>query len=148
MSKSLSLFAVLSILVLGLMVAPLYASEPASRGWNRAYQTSEIIGSWVMNHEGRYLGKVQDLVVDAEGRIIFAIVGYWPWDWRIINDNSVAVPFNDLTYDRSGKTPVAIADITWEKFQSAPKFAKSELTDRQRAEEVYRYFGQQPYWTR
>ncbi len=147
MNKSVSLIAVLSILTFSLMVAPLYASESISKGWDRSYQTSEIIGSQVMNHQGEYLGRVQDLVFDPDGHVIFAIIGYWQWNWRIIGRDSVAVPFNELTYDRSGKHLVVMVDISWEKFQSAPKFAKAELTDRQRAEEVYKYFGQQPYWT-
>jgi hypothetical protein len=101
-----------------------------------------------MNHEGKYLGKVQDLVLDPDGHVIFAIIGYWPWSWRVISDNSVAVPFNELTYEHNGKHPVVMVDIGWDKFQSAPRYAKGGLTDRKQAEEVYRYFGQQPYWTR
>lgn len=66
---------------------------------------------------------------------------------RIIGENSVAVPFNALTYDRNGRDPVVVVDMSREGFQSAPKLAETDLTDRQRAEEVYKYFGQQPYWT-
>ena len=147
MNKSVSLIAVLSILMFSLVAATVYGSESISKGWDRSYLTSEIIGSWVMNHQGKYLGKVQDLVFDPDGHVILAIVGYWKWNWKIIGENSVAVPFNELTYVRNEKHPVVMADISWEKFQSAPKFAKAELTDRQRAEEVYKFFGQQPYWT-
>jgi len=147
MNKSVSLIAVLSILMFSLVAANVYGSESISKGWDRSYQTSEIIGSWVMNHQGKYLGKVQDFVFDPDGHITFAIIGYWRWNWRNIGENSVAVPFNELAYDRNGKHPVVMADIGWEKFQSAPKFTKTELTDRRQAEGVYKYFGQQPYWT-
>ena len=137
---------VLSILMVSLAAAA-YASESVPKGWDRSYQMSEILGSWVMNHEGKYLGKVQDFVFDPDGHVIFSIIGYSRFNWRLIGDNSVAVPFNVLAYDRSGKHPVLVVDISWEKFQSAPRFAKTELTDRQRQAETYRYFGQQPYWT-
>ena len=147
MDKFVNLIAVLSILTFSLVAATVYGSESIPKGWDRSYQTSEIIGSVVMNHEGKYLGRVQDFVFDPDGHVTFAIIGYWRWNWRIIGDNSVAVPFNELTYDRNGKHPVVMANISWEKFQSAPKFAKDELTDRRQAEEVYKYFGQQPYWT-
>jgi sporulation protein YlmC with PRC-barrel domain len=147
MKKIVSLIAVLAILAFGLPVATLYASESNSKGWDRSYQVSEIIGSWVMNHQGKYLGKVQDFVFDPDGHVVFAIIGYSRFNWRLIGENSVAVPFNALVYDRNVKHPVVVVDISWEKFQSAPRFAKTDLMDRQREEQVFRYFGQQPYWT-
>jgi len=147
MNKFINLIALLSILTFSLVVTTAYGSQSISKGWDRSYQVSEILGSWVMNHEGKSLGRVQDFVFDPDGHVTFAIVGYSKWNWRMIGDNSVAVPFNELTYDRNGKHPVVMVDISWEKFQSAPNFAKSDLTDRQRAEEVYKYFGEQPYWT-
>ena len=104
-----------------------------------------------MNHQERYLGRVQDLMFDPSGRVIFAIIGYSTFNWRLIGENSVensvAVPFDTLVYERNAKHPMAVVDISLEKFQSAPGFAKTDLTDRQREAEVYRYFGQQPYWT-
>jgi sporulation protein YlmC with PRC-barrel domain len=147
MKKVLNRIAVLSILAFGLLVATVYTSESDSKGWDRSYQTSEIIGLWAMNHQGKYLGKIQDLVVDPDGHVIFAIIGYSRFNWRLIGENSVAVPFNALVYERNAKQPVVMVDISLEKFQSAPRFSKADLTDRQREAEVYRYFGQQPYWT-
>jgi len=147
MKKVLNLIAVLSVLTLGLLVAPVYASESNSMGWDRSYQASEIIGLWVTNHEGRYLGKVQDFVFDPDGHVIFSIVGYSRFNWRLIGENSVAVPFKALVYERNAKHPMVVTDITWEKFKSAPRFAKNDLMNRQREAEIYRYFGQQPYWT-
>jgi len=147
MKKIVNLIVLLSILAFGLLAAPVYASRSNPKGWDRSYQGSEIIGLWVMNHEGKYLGKVQDFVFDPDGHVIFAIIGYTRYNWRFIGENSVAVPFNALVYERNVKHPVVVVDISWEKFQSAPRFAKTDLTDRQREAEVYRYFGQQPYWT-
>jgi sporulation protein YlmC with PRC-barrel domain len=147
MKKALNLTLVLSVLTLSLLVAPLYASESNSRGWDRSYQASEIIGLWVTNHEGKYLGKVQDLVFDPNGHVIFAIIGYSRFNWRLIGENSVAVPFRALSYERNAKHPMVVTDIAWEKFKSAPKFAKNDLMNRQREAAIYRYFGQQPYWT-
>ncbi len=83
MKKILNLIAVLSVLTLGLLVAPVYASESNSMGWDRSYQASEIIGLWVTNHEGKYLGRVQDFVFDPDGHVIFAIVGYSRFTLRV-----------------------------------------------------------------
>ncbi len=144
MNKRLNLIAVLSILLLSFVVVSLYGSESISKNWDRSYQMSEFLGKVVMNPQGQYLGRVNDFVFDPNGRIIFAVIQFGKY-WRIIGETAVAVPFNALTYDPTGKR--VSADISWEKFQSAPKFARSDLTSRQSAEEVYRYFGQQPYWT-
>jgi len=100
-----------------------------------------------MNHQGQYLGRIQDFVFDQDGHVTFAVIGFWNWNWRTIGGNSVAVPFNALTYEHHGKHREVVLDMSWEKFQSAPRFAKTDLMDRQRAEEVYKYFGLQPYWT-
>jgi sporulation protein YlmC with PRC-barrel domain len=147
MKKIVNIIVVISILTFGLLVAAVCASESASKGWDRSYQTSEIIGLWVMNHQERYLGRVQDLVVDPDGHVIFAIIGYTRFNWKLIGENSVAVPFNALVYERNAKHPAVMVDISLEKFHSAPRFSKADLMDRQREAEVYRYFGQQPYWT-
>ena len=147
MNKSVSLIAVLTILIFSLVAATVYGSESISKGWDRSYQTSEVIGSWVMNPQGKYLGRVQDFVFDPDGHVIFAIIGFSRFNWRLIGENSVAVPFKALGYDRGAKHPMLMTDIALKKFQSAPKFAKTDLMDRQRETEIYRYFGQQPYWT-
>lgn len=34
-----------------------------------------------------------------------------------------------------------------ERLESAPRFRLSDLAKQEWAEDVYRYFGQQPYWT-
>jgi len=138
---------VLCVLAFGLLVESGYASESVSRSWDRSYQASEVIGLWVMNRQGRYLGRIQDLVFDPDGHVIFAIVGCTRFNWRIIGENSVAVPFNTFDYDRDAKHPMVVVDVSLERFQSAPRFTKNDLTDRRREAEVYRYFGQQPYWT-
>ncbi len=144
MRKLVSLAAVVSILILGVWGASLYASTPMARGDHRSYQTSEVLGAYVMNHEGKYLGRVKDLVYDQDGRIMFAIVGFGKY-WRLIGEDSVAVPFSALT--QGSKEKQFVVDISWDKFRSAPRFSKDELMDRHQEAEVYRYFGQQPYWT-
>ncbi len=145
MKRVPNLIVLLYILILGLLITGAYAPRPISRGWDRSYQASEVIGLWVTNHEGKYLGKVQDFVFDPDGHVIFAIIGFSKFNWRLIGENSVAVPFKALSYDRSSKHPMLVTDIPWETFKSAPRFSKSAM-DRQREAEIYRYFGQQPYW--
>lgn len=147
MKKIVSLIAVLSIWTLNVFFPAAYVRASDPQGWDRPHRVSEIIGLWVTNHEGRYFGKVQDLLFDPAGHVTFAIIGYSRFNWRLINDDSVAVPFNALAYSESGKHPAMVAQISFEKFKSAPRFAKDDLMNRQKVAEIYRYFGQQPYWT-
>lgn len=146
MKRSVNIITVLSILTFSLAAA-VWAAESGQKGWDRSYQMSEVIGSWVMNQEGKYLGRVQDFIFDPDGHVVFAVIGHSKFNWRLISDNSVVVPFNSLAYDPTKKNPVVVVDISWAKFQSAPRFAMTDLTDRKQQAEAYRYFGQQPYWT-
>ncbi len=61
-----------------------------TRGWNRPYGASEIVGTEVKNPQGEVVGKIDDLVFDDEGRISFAILGYG--GFLEIGQNLVAVP--------------------------------------------------------
>lgn len=53
MKRLLRKAVLLSILTFGLLVTTGEASASDLRGWHRSYQTSEIIGLWVMNHQER-----------------------------------------------------------------------------------------------
>lgn len=143
MNKLLTVIAGLSVLAFGLMVAGAHASEPMSQGWSRSHEVTELIGKPVRNSQGEYLGRVKDFVFDPNGRVTFAIVSYGTF-WRF-TEKSIAVPFEALTYNRIGRN--LMVNMSKEKFESAPRFTADYLSNQQKAEDVYRYFGLQPYWT-
>ena len=123
---------------LGFFVANIYYSgKPESVSWGRAYVMSEIIGTDVKNLQGEDFGRIEDFVVDTNGRIPFAVLAY--------GEKSVALPFGALQYDQEGKH--LSLDITRERLDGAPVFDKSTLANRKWVEETYKYFGQVPYWT-
>jgi len=114
-----------------------------TKGWNRPYTASEIVGTQVKNPQGEVLGKIDDLVFDDEGQISFAILGYG--GFLGIGQNLVAVPITSLSYTEEPRQ--FLFDITKEGIQSAPLFSKKALDDPSWADMSYRYFGQRPYWT-
>ena len=114
-----------------------------TRGWNRPYEATEIVGTRVRNPQGEEVGKIDDLVFDDGGRTSFAIVGYG--GFLGIGENLIAVPVNSLSYVEEPRH--FVLDATQEKIQAAPLFSKKTLDDPGWADGVYRYFGQQPYWT-
>ncbi len=115
-----------------------------TKGWDRPYEFTEIVGTQVRNPQGEELGRIDDLVFDTEGRISFAIVGYG--GFLGIGQNLVAVPVNSLSYVEEPRH--FVLNTSKEKIQSAPLFGKKILDDPKLANDVYRYFGQQPYWTK
>jgi len=114
-----------------------------TKGWNRPYGASEIVGTQVKNPQGEVLGKIHDLVFDDEGRISFAILGYG--GFLGIGQNLVAVPITSLSYAEESRD--FVLNTTKENIQSAPLFSKKALDNPGWASDFYRYFGQQPYWT-
>ena len=115
-----------------------------TKGWNRPYEVTEIVGTRVRDPQGEEVGKIDDLVFDTEGRISFAIVGYG--GFLGMGQKLVAVPVNSLSY---GEEPRHfVLNTSREKIQSAPLFSSKALDDPEWTKDVYRYFGQQPYWTK
>ena len=105
------------------------------------YETSSLTGADVKNPAGEMLGTLHDFVIDREGRVVFAVLSH--------EGKEVAVPFTALTI--SGMKPEdtkVILNADMAKIEAAPAFDRTKATgDRDWATEVYRYFGQQPYWT-
>ena len=139
----ISRIAFLAVFALGLFAASAYAGEEMAKGFNRPYGLDEIVGSSVRNLQGDYLGRIADLVIDTHGRIAFAILAHG--GFLRVGETSVAIPFEALTFDREGNH--FALDITRERLNSAPSFTMKDLTSEQWADDVYRYFGHQPYWT-
>jgi sporulation protein YlmC with PRC-barrel domain len=139
----LTTMAVAAVFALGLFAASAYAGEEMAKGMNRPYGLSEILGSSIMNLQGDDLGRITDLVVDSNGRVAFAVLAHG--GFLGMGGTTVAVPFEALTFDPKGKH--FALDITRERLNSAPAFTMRDLTSEKWAEDVYRYFGRQPYWT-
>jgi sporulation protein YlmC with PRC-barrel domain len=98
----------------------------------------------VKNMQGKDLGKVKDFVRDSDGRISLAIVS--TGGFMGISGKEVAVPYSAFSYD-SQKGYLTCA-VSKDQLASALEVKdKSQLKDRSFAEEVYRHFGQRPYWS-
>ncbi len=138
-----NMMALVAVFALGLFAASAYASEEMAKGMHRPYGLSELLGSNVKNLQGDYLGRITDLVVDPHGKVTFAVLSHG--GFLGMGGASVAVPFEALKYDSAGEH--FALDITPQRLNSAPAFTMRDLTNEKWAEDVYRYFGRQPYWT-
>jgi len=118
------------------------AAQMLSR-MGRAFATNDILGVHVENPQGEVLGRISDLIVDSQGRVDLVVLSHG--GFLRIGEKDTAVPFNALRYDQTGKR--LTLDISKEQLAAAPTFKMTDLSDQKRAEEIYRYFGQQPYWS-
>jgi sporulation protein YlmC with PRC-barrel domain len=116
--------------------------EPMAQISGRANLYDQIVGASVKNQQGEGLGKIRDLVIDSQGHVPLAILthgGFWGMGGKL-----VAIPFSALNLDQ--KVKEFIFNSTQEKLDSAPAFRVSDLSQKKWPEDVYRFFGQNPYW--
>ena len=109
------------------------------------YEASNWIGKEVKNFQGESLGMVKDFIWDSRGRVSFAVVSHG--DFLGFGGKDVTIPYSALTYDNDKQ--VVTCDISKDRFAAAPEFYGEEVTphNRSSAAEVYKYYGQAPYWT-
>ena len=119
-----------------------YIPNMTEGGWKMTHDVGKMLGTGVTNRDGQKIAVVKDFVMDREGRIAFAILGYRGESGM---ENLVAVPYSILFYNETNKE--YITGITKERLASAPKIHDTgDLAGHQFAGEVYRYFGVRPYW--
>lgn len=112
----------------------------------RAEKSSDLLGTEIKNYQGEKLGKLSELAVDVEsGRVVNAIVSIG--GFLGLGDTLIAVPPGALHWDAANK--VIHLDADQAKLKAAPKFELSkwsESSESNRVSEVYRYYGQEPYF--
>ena len=112
------------------------------------FRTSKIIGADVHDQNGKKFGEIKDLVMDpqAPGRIIFAVVKPGR-SLEFSGDRYIAIPFSALSRRNSEHY---VLRMSRDMIRKAPSFDEDHwpnLADRSWSGEVYRFFGQTPYWT-
>jgi len=110
------------------------------------YRASAMIGTYVQNNKGDYLGKITDLMVDPhDGRIAFVVLSHG--GVLGIPTRFVAVPFSALI--PSAEKSIYLLDVSKEKMAAAPSFTRDnwpDVANREWEGETYTYYGQTPYW--
>jgi sporulation protein YlmC with PRC-barrel domain len=147
MNKVFILLAGVSLLSLGFVV-DVHAMGSMAKSGVTTYETFDLRGTQVKSPEGEALGSISDFVMDPKGQIIFVVLYY---DGSLAYDDGkyVAVPFRALSISevKPHEINVVLNMNKW-KLGSAPSFDMGEgVTDIEGAVDIYRYFGQQPYWT-
>ena len=130
-----------AVLVLALIFGYAVAKSMAHEMMSKSGETSELLGTAVKNPQGEDLGTIADIVTGPEGRVAFVVLSYWVSD---DTQKRVAVPFGALSCEEQN----CVLNASKDTLDSAPTFVlEDDLTEPRLAEDIYRYFGVQPYWT-
>jgi hypothetical protein len=106
--------------------------------------TSGWIGKEVKTQQGEKVGTVEDIIRDNEGNISLAVISHG--GFLGVGGENVAIPYSLLTFNE--KEGYFVADLTEDQLVDAPLVEdEAKVNDRGFTEEVYRYFGERPYWT-
>jgi hypothetical protein len=140
MRKIIIVTALVLALTFGYAVAQSMAHEKMSKSGEKA-EVSKLLGTSIKNPQGEDLGTIADVVTGPEGHVAFAVINYW------ISDDTqkrIAVPIGALSCEEQN----CVLHASKDTLDSAPTFiSEDDLAGRKLAEDIYRYFGLQPYWT-
>ena len=139
MNKILAATAIIIGLSLGFNIAYARSTGEMTSGGFTAYEITNLVGTQVRNPAGEMLGTITNFVIDSKGGMVLAILA------REFLSEYVAVPFSALSLNPE-KT-IFVLNTTPDELEFAPAFSLKAAKDSRWAEDVYRYFGQQPYWT-
>jgi sporulation protein YlmC with PRC-barrel domain len=107
---------------------------------------STLTGDKVRNPDGDNLGHLEEIVIDLEsGRVSYAVLA--SGGFLGLGDKFFAIPWDMLTVDTENKE--IIVDVSKETLENAPGFDKDnwpDIHDRAWVEDVYRYYGHDPFW--
>ena len=106
------------------------------------YDSGNLMGARVQTANGEGVAEVNDLVIDSsDGHIAFVVLS----DVAGRGGDLVAVPFGALS--RTGENTYVL-NATQEQLASCASFDEmADLDNLGYAENIYVYFGLQPYWT-
>jgi sporulation protein YlmC with PRC-barrel domain len=107
------------------------------------YRTKTLIGMKVKNSLGEDVGKVSELVLDAEkGTIRYAALSVG--GFLGVGDKMFAVPWQSLVVNHGEKETFFLLDVDKEKLENAPGFNEAnwpDVANPKFGEEIDKYYG-------
>lgn len=100
-----------------------------------------LMGRSVINREHEKLGKLNELMIDANtGHLTYAVLSF--------NGSRYAVPWR--AFELADGESKLILDVDKDKLKAAPGFDKNEawpdFADRSWGGKIHEYYGSDPYW--
>ena len=112
----------------------------------RSLSASTIAGDKAVGIDGEDLGHIEEIVIDlSDGRVNYAVLA--SGGFLGLGEKYFAIPWDMLTVD-TDKHEVMV-EVSKDILQNAPGFDKDNWPDtneREWIDEVYAYYGRDPYW--
>jgi len=110
---------------------------------------SKIIGEAVINRQNENLGKIHELVIDAQdGRLAYAVLSFG--GFMGMGNKLFAMPWKAFEFAKTENK--LILNVDKEKLKNAPGFDQAakwpDFADRTWGSTIYKYYGYEPYWKR
>lgn len=114
-----------------------------ARRWQKA---DDLIGKKVVSSANEDLGKIEDIVVDANsGRILYGVLSFG--GFMGVGDKLFAIPWRSLSL--GGDAKAFTLNVEKDRLKNAPGFDKKQwpnFADEKWATSTYEYYKQVPYW--
>ena len=108
--------------------------------------SDKVEGTAVYGMDNEKIGTIERVMIDKlSGKVAYAVMSFG--GFLGIGDDHYPVPWAKLTYDES--VGGYRTDISKAQLDDAPRYDAEddfEWNDRQRAMDVYTYYGVPPYW--
>ena len=92
------------------------------------FRASSVVGSSVKDLSGKDTGKIEDLLLEHDGDVAYAIVSFG--GFLGMGDKLFAVPWNAVIVDRSNRT--VHIDVKKETLERSPSFSREQVPDNDR----------------
>jgi sporulation protein YlmC with PRC-barrel domain len=113
---------------------------------NSPVKASSIIGTDVVDPDGKNLGDVKEVVIDPRtGKVAYAVVAFG--GFLSMGEKLFAIPFSALEYNVEENE--YMLDISKERLEAAPGFDADNwpsMADEKWNRDVYKYYERSPYW--
>ncbi len=104
------------------------------------FASTRLMGAQIQLSSGEAAGEIHDFVIDSsDGRIAFLVLSDVPARPATL----IVVPFAELSTRENGFA----LNVTNDQLAYSVGFDESDLNNMRWAENVYRHFGLEPYWT-
>ena len=107
--------------------------------------SDKVEGTAVYGADSKKIGKVERIMIDKlGGKVAYALITFG--GFMGIGEDYYPIPWSTLKYDT--QLDGYKVNITADKLKGAPKYAKNQSWDWNRANDqrVYDYYGAGPYW--
>jgi len=139
-------FALVSLLSLGLAVSNSHAKGSMGKQGFRDLNSMDLIGASVKGPHGEPIGVVKEIMVDTGGHA-FAVINHGSEDLYGDGGVNTPVPIEALRIHetKSGKERVVLS-ISREHLDFGPFLDPTQMKNRGYEASIYKYYGIQPYW--